>query len=132
MVDKIERIQRNFLWSGTEEKNKLSLVNWEEVCKPKEKGGLGVRRLRDLNKAILTKIGWRLGEDNTDWGNIMKAKYLSNSLFTWNLFNNDLQGGSKIWMNIVKSRSLLREGTKWIVGNGRSIKLWEDNCMGEN
>lgn len=42
MVKKIERIQRNFLWSGTEEKNKLNLVNWEKVCKPKAKGGLGL------------------------------------------------------------------------------------------
>ena len=108
----------------------MSLVNWEEVCKPKEKGGLGVRRLCDLNKALLMKIGWRLGEDSTNWGNIMKVKYLSNSLFTWNLFNNDLLGGSKIWMNIVKSRSLLREGTRWIVRNGHSIIFWEDNWMG--
>ncbi len=96
MVDRIERIQRNFLLSGTEEKYKLSLVNWEEVCKPEEKGGLGVRRLCDLNKALLTNISYRLGEDNTEWGNIMKAKYLSNSLFNWNLFNNDLPEGSKI------------------------------------
>ena len=57
MADRIERIQRNFLWSGTKEKNKLSLVNWEEVCKPKEKGGLRVRRLHDLNKALLMNIG---------------------------------------------------------------------------
>ena len=32
-------------------------------------------------------------------------------------------------MNIVKSRGLLREGTRWIVGNGHSIRFWEDNCM---
>ena len=60
----------------------------------------------------------------------MKDKYLSNSLFNWNLFNNDLLGGSKIWMNVVKSRSLLREGRRWIVGNGHSIRFWEDNRMG--
>ena len=57
MAEKIERIQQNFLWSGIEEKNKLSLVNWEELCKPKNKGVLGVRRLQDLNKALLRKIG---------------------------------------------------------------------------
>ena len=57
MVDKIERMQSNFLWLGIEEKNKLSLVNLEEVCKPKDKGGLGVRIICDLNKALLMKIG---------------------------------------------------------------------------
>ena len=74
----------------------MSSVNWEEVCKPKNKGGLGVRRLWDLNNSLLTKIGWRLGEENTNWGNIMKAKYLSNTPFNWNLFSDDLLGGSKI------------------------------------
>ena len=33
-------------------------------------------------------------------------------------------------MNIVRSRGLLREGTRWIVGNGFSIKFWEDKWMG--
>jgi hypothetical protein len=27
MADKIEKIQRNFLWAGTEEKNKINLVS---------------------------------------------------------------------------------------------------------
>ena len=96
MAEKIKRIQRNFLWSRIEEKNKLSLVNWEQVCKPKGKGGLGIRRMKDLNKSLLTKIGWRLAEGNTGWENTMKAKYLSNTSFRWNLYNNDLLGGSKI------------------------------------
>ena len=60
----------------------------------------------------------------------MKAKYLSNSLFTHNIFNNDLWGGSKIWMNIVKSRGILREGVRWIMGNGKNIRFWEDNWIG--
>ena len=123
MVGWIERIQRNFLWSRTREKNKLSLVNWEDVCKPKEKGGLGVRRLRDLNKALLAKVGWRLGESTTNWSKIMKAKYLSNSHFSYNLYNNDLPRGSKIWMNIMKSIGLLREGVRWITGNGQTIRF---------
>ena len=33
-------------------------------------------------------------------------------------------------MNIVRSRGLLREGTRWIVRNGHSIRFWEDNWMG--
>ena len=130
MADSYEKIQRNFLWSGLEEKNKLSLVSWEEVCKPKAKRGLGVRRLGYLNKTLLTKVGWRLVEKNTDWSNIMKAKYLSNSSFIYHLFNNNFPRGSKIWMNITRSRGMLREGVRWIIGNGHSIRFWEDNCMG--
>ena len=33
-------------------------------------------------------------------------------------------------MNIVRSRGLLRKGTRWIVRNGHSIRFWEDKWMG--
>ena len=72
------------------------MINWEVVCKPKEKDGFSVTRLKDLNKALLAKVGWRLGESTTDWSKIMKAKYLFNTQFAYNLYNNDLLGGSKI------------------------------------
>ena len=88
-----------------------------------------MRKMKDLNKALLTKVGWRLAEGNTGWGNIMKAKYLSNTSFRWNLYNNDLPRGSKIWQNIVRNRGLLREGLRWIVGNGFNIRFWEDRWM---
>ena len=104
------------------------MVNWEEVCKPKDRGGQGVRKMKDLNKA-LTKIGWRLAEGNTRWGDIIKAKYLAHTPFWRKLYNNDLPGGSKVWQNIVRSRGILREGLRWIVGNGFNIRFWEDRWM---
>ena len=33
-------------------------------------------------------------------------------------------------MNIVKSRGILREGVRWIMGSGKNIKFWKDNWMG--
>ena len=33
----ITNIQRNFLWRGSEKKQKWALVSWEKVCKPKRK-----------------------------------------------------------------------------------------------
>ena len=34
--------------------------------------------------------------------------------------------GSKIWGNIVRNRTLLKEGVRWLVGNGNHINFWED------
>lgn len=98
-------------------------MNWETVCKSKDKGGMGIRRMTDMNKALLTKVGWRLVENKTGWGRIMKAKYLANNHFRYNLINNDLPSGSKIWNSILKNRALLRKGVRWLVGNGKRIRF---------
>ena len=52
---RIEQIQRNFLWGGTNEAFKHSLVKWDTVCSPIVKGGLGVRKLVPFNRALLGK-----------------------------------------------------------------------------
>lgn len=57
-VDAMERIRRNFSWSRTENKKRLSLITWESICKPKNLGGLGIRPIRDMNKpSQLNKVG---------------------------------------------------------------------------
>ena len=61
---RIERIQRNFLWGASEDVFKYALVAWYKVCLPIECGGLGIRRVRLFNKALLGKWLWRFGKEN--------------------------------------------------------------------
>ena len=51
-VDAIDKIKIYFLWSSTEEKKRMALIAWENVCKPKIEGGLGIRSIRSMNKAF--------------------------------------------------------------------------------
>lgn len=52
--DDIDRIcYRDFLWGDLQDRKKIHLVNWEEVCKPCNMGGLGLRRAVDFNDALL-------------------------------------------------------------------------------
>ena len=59
----MEKLQRNFLWSGIsgESKLHLTLVKWVKVCKPLQVGGLGIRQLTSFNFALLGKWLWRYG-----------------------------------------------------------------------
>ena len=60
MCDEIDRLNRNFLWGDTPDRRKVHLVKWDMVCKPKIEGGLGLKKARGQNLALLAKLGWKL------------------------------------------------------------------------
>ena len=49
---RLEKIQRDFLWGDGALESKPHVVKWDIVCLDKGKGGLGVRHLNSLNKAL--------------------------------------------------------------------------------
>lgn len=57
VVKKLDARQRAFLWAGRDTvSGALCLVAWEEVCKDKEDGGLGVVWLDTRNAYMLLKL----------------------------------------------------------------------------
>lgn len=54
----------------------MHLVDWASVCKPNANGGLGFRPIKNMNKALLGKGLWRLGNSSAGlWRRIITAKY---------------------------------------------------------
>ena len=60
LCEKLDKINRDFLWGSSTEKKKLHLVGWSKVIKPKEEGGLGIQAAQAKNIALLAKLNWRL------------------------------------------------------------------------
>ncbi|CAL9006319.1 unnamed protein product [Prunus brigantina] len=60
VCDRLDQLNRNFLWGHTADKATIHLVNWETSCKPKIAGGLGIKKMAWMNQALLAKSGWRL------------------------------------------------------------------------
>ena len=60
-MNRIEQVQRDFLWSGMGDYSKFYLVNWSKVCSPLQYEGLAIRSLRCFNEALLGKWLWRFG-----------------------------------------------------------------------
>ena len=58
IIKEIRSIQRKFLWVGREDKAKLSLVSWEKICTPEDKGGLGLRDPKIMGGVQGAKIWW--------------------------------------------------------------------------
>lgn len=51
----LDRSVRRCVWGGKEGKKKIHLVNWEVLYKPKERGGVGLKKAEAMNKALLAK-----------------------------------------------------------------------------
>lgn len=72
----LDKISQNFVFGSTSEKRKQHLISWNRICLPKTEGGLGIRRSRDMNKALLAMIGWRLLHDRDSfWAKVLRKKY---------------------------------------------------------
>ena len=54
-MDNIENILKNFLWEVTQLVKKWHLLSWSEAAKPKCAGGLRLRRLEVINRALTAK-----------------------------------------------------------------------------
>ena len=82
MVERVDRIHRNFLWEGQGDKKKLHLLKWSEVIKSNWSGrsnwsgGLSLGSLEKKNVALLVKWWWRIGEKREPlWRRVIAAKY---------------------------------------------------------
>jgi len=77
IANQLEKIMGGFHW-----------VNWDEVYRPKQEGGLGIKPLRIMNDAL--KIKWlgrfAKGEDSM-WKNVIKVKYEIDDLGWWTKSN---------------------------------------------
>ncbi|RVW56027.1 putative ribonuclease H protein [Vitis vinifera] len=73
---RLEKIQRDFLWGGGALEKRPHLAKWAVVCTHKKMGGLGIRNLSILNRALLCKWSWRYAvERDSYWKLIISTKY---------------------------------------------------------
>jgi hypothetical protein len=50
VIKQLVKLQRNFLWGGGLGERRLCWVKWDQICLPKEQGGLGIKNLAIFNK----------------------------------------------------------------------------------
>jgi hypothetical protein len=82
-LEQIERIRRRCLWKRkTENGDKcFSFASWEMVCKPKNKGGLGVLNMKLQNQALLLKYFDKFhNKKDLQWVVLIWSSYYQNSV----------------------------------------------------
>ena len=90
---------------------------------PKNEGGMGFKELRKFNDAMLAKQVWQLVHDKESllyW--VFKAKFFPSG----DIFSAQVKSGSYAWQSILKARYLIAEGTRYKVGNGQTVQIYQD------
>ncbi|XP_026458491.1 uncharacterized protein LOC113359006 [Papaver somniferum] len=123
----MNKLQRDFFWGkNLENPTGYYPKAWTVICKPKELGGLGFMNMVLFNSAMITKIGWRLEQDKDSlWYQLMDAKYLlGRNVLSMNTKAKD--GDSWIWKGVLEGIQNIQQHCEWRIGNGNTIKIWED------
>ena len=129
---RLEKIQREFLWGDMEERRKIHLVRWAAICKDKRYGGLGLRHMKDFNKALLGKWLWRFPlERGSFWRKVIVGKF-GEKEGGWTTREVRESYGIGLWKGIRKGWEEFSLRTRIHIGNGRSTRFWWDIWVGDS
>lgn len=109
-----------FWWGSAGDKQGMHWKTWDDLCKPKEEGGLGFRKFTLFNQALLAKQVWRLIlQPDSLVAQVFKARYFcSCNIMKAGIGSNP----SFVWRFICWGRDLLTKGLRWLVVNGKDIE----------
>uniref|UniRef100_A0A2N9I2D6 Reverse transcriptase domain-containing protein n=1 Tax=Fagus sylvatica TaxID=28930 RepID=A0A2N9I2D6_FAGSY len=131
VAKRLEKLQRDFLWSGLGSEFKYHLVSWATICEPICNGGLVIRNLRRFNQALLGKWLWRYGlERDALWRRVVEAKYGS---LRGGWCSKEVRGsyGLSLWKTIRKEWESFSNQLYMQVGDGVRTRFWHDWWCGE-
>ena len=132
VAKRLEKLQISFLWGGGALERKAHFINWDVVCYEKRQGGLGLRNLTLLNKALLGKWIWKftLNRDCI-WKTVISSKYGLDGL-GW--CSREVCGPFKVglWKEILKESSWAKENWRFNISNGTKIRFRLDLWCGTN
>ncbi|RVX02510.1 LINE-1 reverse transcriptase-like [Vitis vinifera] len=110
---------------------KPHLVRWNLVCLERKKGGLGVRNLALMNKALLGKWNWRFAiEREVLWKKVISHKYGVEE-GGWCTRAERGRYGVGLWKAIRKEWLGMYSSLAFRVGNGRRVRFWKDKWCGD-
>ncbi|XP_062114152.1 uncharacterized protein LOC133825189 [Humulus lupulus] len=82
IIKEVDKLCRQFLWGASGTRSKLHFASWQQVCRPKAFGGLGLRERSSWNRALLAKYIWAVtNKQDTLWVKWVQHVYLKGADF---------------------------------------------------
>ncbi|KAL2947351.1 hypothetical protein AAZX31_20G064500 [Glycine max] len=134
IVDKLVSLQRQFMWGGNQQHNRISWVKWADICTPKIDGGLGIKDLSKFNAALRGRWIWDLASNHKQlWARLLTSKYGGLS----DLQNSRDKGWHSPWWKDLRKLyhqpdfQIIHQNMTWRVGCGDRVRFWQDSWLGQ-
>ena len=122
IIKQLKRIQRQCLWRKYGKDSGKSLAAWDLVCRPKNKGGLGILNLQLQNQALLMKhLNKFYNKEDVPWVTLV-----------WNTYYHERVPhatelcGSFWWKDVAKFMDSFVAVSQIKLGAGDTMLLWND------
>src|SRR5438105_10116263 len=127
VIDNMDIARKQCLWRGSDiNKKDGNLASWNMVCKPKDKGGLGILNRILQNDALLLK----------HLHNFYTKKDLPCVSLTWEKYYKNKvphvsrEVGSFWWKDVLRLNTIFRGIARCTVSRGDSVLFWDDLWTG--
>lgn len=127
VLNHIRKLAVSFLWSGNHSEEKIHLVKWSIIARPKAMGGWGLKDLDTFGRAFRMKSMWRFLNTHSIWSQICCVKYLRGAdKMSWFIKGLRSWGSaSPVWKALLDTRQWIQPGLTWLIGSGERIALQE-------
>ncbi|XP_027172427.1 uncharacterized protein LOC113772083 [Coffea eugenioides] len=123
----LEKTFANFLWGASEGGLRFHWIKWEQLCQPYDRGGAGLRSLRDVFDAFSMKLWWQFRLRKSLWAEFLHCKYCPN----FHPCSADVSPGSSwTWKRLISIQGVAEQQIRWVLSNG-SASFWHDDWLGQ-
>jgi hypothetical protein len=119
----IDKARKHCLWKIKDKDKVNSLAAWDMVCKPKNKGGLGIINLQIQNNALLLKQLHKFyNNEDIPWVHLVRDAYYHQAVP-----HAVVLSGSPWWKNIISLADDYKAISSVNVGNCSTALFWSDS-----
>ncbi|CAN1149113.1 Putative ribonuclease H protein At1g65750 [Linum perenne] len=123
ICEKIDKKIRNFVWGSSDDCRKIHLVSWDTICKPKDRGGLGLRKTKELNLAYMMKLAFLFFKSPNDlWVQVLQQKYFRDGAN--GLVPKNSSRVSPLRRAIKRATHVMEHGLRMGLCDGNSKNFW--------
>ncbi|KAH9685108.1 reverse transcriptase domain-containing protein [Citrus sinensis] len=127
LCEDIQKAMAKFWWGNKKEKNGIHWARWERMSHAKHRGGLGFRDISSFNQALVAKQSWRIIQDSESlMARVLKARYFKHEGFLNAKIGTN---PSFIWRSILWGRKIILKGTRWRIGSGEEVQVYNSNWL---